>query len=288
MENNKPLVSVIMNCYNGEGYLQEAIDSIYVQTYQNWEVIFWDNASTDNSASIAKSYDERIKYHLASKTTPLGEARNFALKKARGEYIAFLDCDDVWLSDKISSQVRLIASDPNCALVFSLCDVISKGGECIDIIPRKTPPSGYIFNSLIKENFIPFVSVMIDRTKYFDINGFDKKLKNSIDYDLFLRLSNKYKILFINKVLCQYRWHDSNLTRFQYSLGAEENILSLSKFLPNLKVDKALTYHYRDLVILNFREFGIYRSLTVFCKKFSIKLILLLILKVYEKTKRFN
>ena len=77
----QPLISVIMNCYNGAKFLEEAIDSIYSQTYSNWEIIFWDNASTDDSASIAKSYDDRLKYHLALETTPLGEARDLALKK---------------------------------------------------------------------------------------------------------------------------------------------------------------------------------------------------------------
>ena len=76
--NNTPLVSILMNCYNGEKYLKEAIDSIYNQTYDNWEIIFWDNASTDETANIVKSYDHKIKYYLAAKTSPLGEARNFA------------------------------------------------------------------------------------------------------------------------------------------------------------------------------------------------------------------
>ena len=96
MENNKPLVSIIMNCYNGEQYLKEAIDSIYAQTYNNWEVIFIDNCSTDNSAEIAKSYeDERIKYHKVRKNIPLYAARNIAINKCNGEYIGFLDCDDI-------------------------------------------------------------------------------------------------------------------------------------------------------------------------------------------------
>ena len=76
-----PLVSVIMNCYNGDKYLPNAIESVYSQTYSNWEIIFWDNCSTDNSADIAQSFDDRVMYHRTSKTTPLGEARNLALKQ---------------------------------------------------------------------------------------------------------------------------------------------------------------------------------------------------------------
>ena len=102
---NKPLVSVIMNCYNSDTYLGEAIDSVISQTYKNWEIIFWDNQSTDKSAEIVKSYDdERIKYFYAPSFTSLYEARNYAIEKANGEYIAFLDCDDKWYKNNKSRE----------------------------------------------------------------------------------------------------------------------------------------------------------------------------------------
>src|SRR3989338_6378909 len=101
----EPLVSVIMNCYNGEQYLREAIDSVYAQTYKNWEIIFWYNASTDDTQRIATSYDSRLKYFRADVNTPLGQARNMALKKATGIYIAFLDSDDVHLPCALQRQV---------------------------------------------------------------------------------------------------------------------------------------------------------------------------------------
>ena len=98
----EPLVSVIMNCYNGEKYLKEAIDSVCAQTYENWEIIFWDNQSADQSAKIFQSYnDPRLKYHYAPIHTFLYEARNNAIEKARGEFIAFLDVDDWWYSEKL-------------------------------------------------------------------------------------------------------------------------------------------------------------------------------------------
>ena len=90
MEESKSLVSIIMNCYNGQRFLKEAIDSVYQQDYEDWEIIFWDNASEDDSAKIAKSYDKKLKYFLAPSNTSLGEARNIALQKAHGKYIAFL------------------------------------------------------------------------------------------------------------------------------------------------------------------------------------------------------
>jgi len=103
-----PLVSVLMNCFNGEKYLREAIDSIINQTYKNWEIIFIDNCSIDNSAEIAESYkDERIKYYRTRKNIPLYAARNIAIDKCNGEYIGFLDCDDIWLEDKLEKQIVL-------------------------------------------------------------------------------------------------------------------------------------------------------------------------------------
>ena len=108
MLKEKPLVSVIMNCLNGEKFLREAIDSVYSQTYKNWEIIFWDNVSTDRSNEIANSYDSRLRYFRGKKTISLGAARIKALENCRGEYIAFLDVDDLWLTKKLELQIQKI------------------------------------------------------------------------------------------------------------------------------------------------------------------------------------
>src|SRR3989338_9505013 len=102
-----PAVSVIMNVYNAEKYLQEAIDSVYAQTYSDWEVILWDNGSTDNTADIAQRYDTKLRYFHAKTCGSLGRARNYAIAQARGRYVAFLDYDDVWMPQKLDVQIRL-------------------------------------------------------------------------------------------------------------------------------------------------------------------------------------
>ena len=95
MSEVKPLVSVIMNCHNGEKYLEESIQSVISQTYDNWELIFWDNRSEDKSSEIFKKYqDKRFKYFYANKHTSLYEARNLAIQKSTGDFISFLDTDD--------------------------------------------------------------------------------------------------------------------------------------------------------------------------------------------------
>ena len=105
----EPLVSVVMNCYNSAKYLRQSIDSVLAQTYKNWEIIFWDNQSTDESAKVFLSYaDERFHYYLAPEFTKLGLARNLAVAQAKGDWLGFLDCDDIWLPMKLEQQVDII------------------------------------------------------------------------------------------------------------------------------------------------------------------------------------
>ena len=93
----KKLVSIIVNCYNGEKYLLKALNSVLKQKYQNFELVFVDNYSTDSSAKLFKSIkDPRFKYYKTQKKINLYEARNYALKKCKGDFIAFLDSDDLW------------------------------------------------------------------------------------------------------------------------------------------------------------------------------------------------
>ena len=92
------LVSIVVNCYNGETFLRECLDSICAQDYRNWEIIFYDNCSTDDSRRIYEEYnDDRFRYFSTSETIPLYQARGEAMKLCNGEFIAFLDVDDIWV-----------------------------------------------------------------------------------------------------------------------------------------------------------------------------------------------
>ena len=101
----KKLISIIINCFNGEKYLKKNLNSILKQKYQKYEVIFVDNCSTDSSSKIYKQVkDKRFKYFKTSKKIKLYASRNFALKKAKGEFITFLDVDDWWNEKFLSSR----------------------------------------------------------------------------------------------------------------------------------------------------------------------------------------
>jgi len=259
----KPLVSIIVNCYNGEKYLQDAINSIYAQSYQNWEIIFWDNDSNDNSAEIALSYDKKLRYYKSQSTTPLGKARTQAVSKAKGEYLAFLDCDDLWHTKKIEKQIGEILNRNDVGLVYCKTNIISENGEIISKHSNhKSLIQGDVFEELVKHNFIPFVSVLIPQKIYYECGGFPDSFENSTDYYLFLSIAYRYKVLAIQEPCCDYRIHSDNLSHKQQVLCALEDIRAVSKFLPDLRAKNALSYQYVNLAVMYLKE----RSFVKFIK----------------------
>ena len=209
---SKPLVSVIINCYNGEKYLQKAIDSVYEQTYQNWEIVFWDNASTDRSADMAKSYDNRLKYFRSEETVPLGKARNWAVEKANGKYIAFLDCDDKWHLQKLEKQMKLFDANTHLGLVYSDFYNCYPDGKKILGSSFFTFYDENAFKQLLKINFILLSSVVLIKDLVSEVGGVPP-YSIAEDYALFLKIANKYPIGFVNEPLVEYLYHEKNESR---------------------------------------------------------------------------
>jgi len=227
-----PAVSVIMNCLNGEQYLREAMDSVFAQTYTDWEIVFWDNASTDSSAAIARSYGGRVRYFRSGETCPLGKARNLAITEARGAFLAFLDCDDLWLPDKLERQMPLFDTNPNVALVF--CDTMYFGekGDIRRIYQRHKPPRGRVFRSLWRRYFLSMETVVVrkDSLRVLD-QWFDDGLSVSSDIDLFLRLARHWEFDYVDAPLAKWRVHPGNESYKKYFTVADEGERILGKFL---------------------------------------------------------
>ena len=120
MSEVKPLVSVIMNCHNGSKFLEQSVNSIISQTYKNWELIFWDNASQDNSKEIISKFsDDRIRYFRSKKFNRLYESRNLAIQNSKGEFISFLDTDDMWQKDKLEKHMDFFSKNIDYEIVYS-------------------------------------------------------------------------------------------------------------------------------------------------------------------------
>ena len=220
-----PLVSVIMNCYNGEKYLTDSLNSLLSQNYSNWELIFWDNISTDNSKKIFDSYkDKRFKYYLATKHEILYKARNLAIKKTSGDYIAFLDTDDIWSKDKLSSQVELF-SDKKIGLVYGnywRYNPVSFFNKK-KLAKKKKLPKGKITDYLLKEYFIGMLTVVIRKKFIEDMeNVFNTKFDMLSDMDFILRFSKKYDFECVNYPIATYRIHKDQLQNKNFLIQADQ------------------------------------------------------------------
>jgi glycosyltransferase involved in cell wall biosynthesis len=207
----QPLVSVIMNCYNGQKYLRQAIDSVLTQTFQNWEIIFWDNQSTDASAQIFNSYgDQRLKYFYAPAHALLYAARNHAIEKAAGEFIAFLDVDDWWVPSKLEKQVRLF-SDPEVGLVCSNFWVESERKHKRWASLKRSVPTGWVLNDLLKSYFVGLLTLVVRRSALASLEyPCDPRYHVMGDADLVIRLSIHWKLDYVNEPLACYRLHENN------------------------------------------------------------------------------
>jgi len=263
-----PLISIIINCHNGEKYLHEALKSILKQTYKKWEVIFWDNKSKDKSKEIFKLYkDKRFKYFYSKKFTSLYKARNLAIKKSKGELISFLDVDDTWLPKKLSQQVSLFKDD-KIGVVYSNLYILDQKNNRKKIFSNKLLPSGKITSEIIRNYKVSILTVLIKKKILNTYNLKFNNLYNIIgDFDLMFKLSQKTSFKYLNKPTGTYRVHDNNLTLKKYNLGIEEQ----ERWVKEQKKKKFFTFKneikYIELEIKYKKiKLSIYRGEFIFIK----------------------
>ncbi len=224
---DQPLVSVIINCFNGENYLSQSLESVISQKYKNWEIIFWDNQSTDNSSKIFKSYnDNRFKYYLADKHTKfLYEARNYALQKANGDFIAFLDTDDWWTPDKLETQISLF-EDPKVGLVYGNLWRFFEKKKRKKIYRKKILPTGMALNELMHDYVIGSPTYVIRKESLESLKYcFNNNFHIIGDFDLNIRLAAKWKIDCVQEPIATARIH-----------GRNESLLNKNKEIDELKI----------------------------------------------------
>ena len=220
---NSPRVSVIMNCYNGSKYLTQAIESVIQQTYPNWELIFWDNRSTDLSAGIVKSFqDSRIKYFLSEGHTKLSAARNAAINESGGELIAFLDVDDWWEPQKLERQVPQFQDD-TVGLACSNFWILDERKSNMKLAYSGSIPSGHQLGKLLRNYTVALPTLVIRKSL---LNGSNLTFNPAYhiigDFDLVVRLSAQAKVARIDDPLATYRIHGLNESVVKFDLQARE------------------------------------------------------------------
>ena len=205
-----PLVSVIIPCYNGEAFLQEAIESALSQSYRRVEVVVVDDGSTDRSSEIARSFPVRYLYHP---NRGLSASRNVGLLASTGSYVVFLDADDRLKPDAIETGLGVLTERPECAMAVG--DHVFICQDRLHVAPsRKECLPELHYEALLKSNFIEMISSVLFRRSVLDeMGGFDAQYPVAEDYDLYLRIARKYPICCHSAVLAEYRIHNANASR---------------------------------------------------------------------------
>jgi glycosyltransferase involved in cell wall biosynthesis len=227
MTNNQPLVSVIIPCYNCKDYIRETVESVLRQTYKNFEIILIDDGSTDGLFEACEDFFHvnNVMYIHKENGGP-ASARNLGIAKSNGEFIAFLDSDDLWSPNKLEKQTAaLVAGD--CKLAYTKrAEFLSEKGTGEHIMPNAACYSGDVFERLLLGNFITNSSVMIKREVLNDVGLFreDNDFFAIEDYQLWLRIAAKYNLCFIDELLIFYRLHQN-----QISKSSVKTLFKLSK-----------------------------------------------------------
>ena len=227
-----PKVSVIIPTYNRASYICETIDSVLDQTFTDYEIIVVDDGSTDNTKEIVslhiEKYSKKIRYFYQENRGEAG-ARNTGIKESKGEYIAFLDSDDIWHREKLEKQIKALEGS-DVSLVYCSMYIIKDG--YVNYKKRKPSSPALNFHDLLLGGKSIPMTGLVKKNDLDKVGLFDESIKLACDYDMWLRFSMKYKIKFMNEPLAFYRRHASNISR---DLGAVKicGIKIFNKMLSN-------------------------------------------------------
>ncbi len=216
-----PSVTILINAFNGARFLEQTIESVLRQEWQDWELLLWDDRSTDATAEIFRSRrDPRFRYILAPDHTPLGPARIAAVKHARGAWIAFLDQDDLWTPDKLARQMALACEPAGrrpLGLVYGRAAILHPGNRTSVHDHRHEHgelPEGDIFDRLLVDScYIGMSTALVRAEAYHAVGGFSESFDYAIDYQFFLALSRRFDARAVQPVCCWYRTHPDSLSQ---------------------------------------------------------------------------
>lgn len=253
MEKNNPLVSIIMPAYNAEKFISKSIESVLQQTYQNWELLVVNDGSKDNTSSIVKLFNyTRIKL-IEQENGGVSKARNTGIANSTGEFIAFLDSDDLWLKDKLEIQVKYMMNNQN--IVLSYGDYLSfiEDGKIIEnkqLYPFKIKD---LKQRLLVFNSIATLTVMVKSDVLKATSGFDTELFGPEDWDLWIKISQKGDIGYIKENLAMYREHEGGISKNKKrQLDEEYKVLNRHVLQSNNEILKKYALWFYNLKLTNF------------------------------------
>ncbi|MBT9311113.1 glycosyltransferase family 2 protein [Leptothoe kymatousa] len=210
------LVSVVIPAYNAADYLPEVIQAVIDQSYKHWELLVIDDGSKDNTAEVVNDFcqkDSRVRL-ISKENGGVSVARNLGAQLAKGDLVAFLDSDDLWLKDKLLVHVNHMAKNPKVGVSFSRVELIESDGQTTnkltDNIAQEVNPQDLFYSNPT----VTTSNLVIRKSVFQDLNGFDESMQYNEDIDLLFRLAiqNDWKLEGIDQVLVQYRLHASGLS----------------------------------------------------------------------------
>ena len=234
MNNPKVEISVVIPTYNGEKYIEQTVQSALSITSHPLDILVVDDGSTDNTAELMKPYLDRVRYIQKENGGP-ASARNLGVKEAYGEFIAFLDGDDLWQPEKFEKQMPLF-DDPEVALVYAEGPAIDENNNPLEHDSGLPKPKikGQVFEQLFANNVIPTSTVIARRQAILDAGLFDedRSLISVEDYDLWLRIAAASKFDYVSDPLTLYRVHSESISKnHARSYFGEKKVLEKNKEL---------------------------------------------------------
>ncbi len=216
MTYERPIVSVVLPTYNRLNYLREAVASVLAQTYDRWELIVVDDGSTDRTVEYLRTLPRhRVQIVRRTHRSNAAIARNLGLAHARGDYVAFLDSDDVWLPDKLTLQVHRLRAMPDARWSYTQFGIINDRGDDIPVLSGGPwyPHEGWVLEKVITTEVIaPMPTLVVDQRFLRELGGFDERLVHGQDLDLRLRLAARSPVCAVPRTLCKIREHAGRST----------------------------------------------------------------------------
>ena len=212
MKVNKPYVSVVIPAYNQAQFLTDALQSVLAQTYGNYEIIVVDDGSTDNTSTVAKQFGDNIRY-IYQENRGLAGARNTGIRHAKGQYIALLDSDDMWLPSFLERMMKLAQQNPDGAVFFCGARYMDADGNNLpQSVHMKLNLAHSMYETLAQANFLIPSTIVMQKSVVVEAGLFDQSLRSCEDWDLWLRLAPEHNFVGIADNLVRYRVHGSSLS----------------------------------------------------------------------------
>jgi glycosyltransferase involved in cell wall biosynthesis len=246
MAGRDPKVSVIVPAYNSAAYTVETVESVLGQTYRDFELIVVDDGSTDNTREAMERFGDQIQY-VYKENGGACSTRNMGIGMARGEYVACLDCDDLWLPEKLQRSVEALDAHSDWGLVFNHCYLIDAAGEIVGLTNYKFKLQNP-YRELLHDNFIGSPTILMRRSCLDQVGLYDENIFIPADWDLWIRIAAEYSIGYLDEPLSKYRMA-SRYTLRHIEQSIEENLYVLDKHFAR---DSSLSAREKEVILSRF------------------------------------